>query len=486
MESAITIITAAVMSIGLAALSGYLLEKWTGAALFGFLATVASALCLVGALLGYNLGGKTGGWVGLLLGVVVAGVWWGLMLTRLTQTGRSGRLAAGLWFGLCGLYIFSYLAGGLIGLLTITAPAVIFFWIELYRLSGHLLPLRDKRNRVERRQAFRSLLTFTMGTNYPYYFVDEESRPAKWVDGNPFRRFLGGPGFVITGCDHAAYITDGVFVKGVSEPGLTFTEKYDLEPRIIDLRPQLRGFPVEALTKDGIPIKVVTFVPYRIDPGNQAIELGQPFPFRSSAAYQALASEVVERKADKKDHESGKKHRWDGGPHDGLVPLLATPIVQDVISRYNVDELCAAFEPNQDPRVEIAAEIRNRVKETLRPRGLEVIGGGIGNLIPQDESIIKRRIDTWRTKWVGQILIQLSESQAYRLNQIELARFRSEIEAIKRFGQIIRSSVRNDLNRTLILGLIDSLSDVVSDRDSQRRLPNKELEETLKRLRGEI
>jgi hypothetical protein len=258
-----------------------------------------------------------------------------------------------------------------------------------------------------------------------------------------------------------------------------------MEPRIVDLRPQLRAFPVEALTKDGIPIKVVTFVPYRIETGNQTVELGRGFPFRQSAVYQALASEVVERKPDKADRESGKKYEWNGGPEDGLVPLLATPIVQDVISRYNIDELCAPFDPEKDPRVEIAGEIRERIKETIRERGLEMIGGGISNLIPQDEKIIKRRIENWQTRWAGQILIQLSHSQAYRMNQLGLARAKSEIEVVRRFGQIIKSSVKDDLNRTLILGLIDSIREVVGEKEDQRRLPSKEIEETLKRLRGE-
>jgi hypothetical protein len=35
------------------------------------------------------------------------------------------------------------------------------------------------------------------------------------------------------------------------------------------------------------------------------------------------------------------------------------------------------------------------------------------------------------------------------------------------------------------LGLIDSIRDVVGDKEEKWRLPNKEIEETLKRLRGE-
>ncbi len=472
----VTELATAIAFVGMATLLGYLGAKWMGAIMLGGAAALASILCIAGTFLGYQLRGNPGAWIGLLAGIVLAGILLARILGNIIR-GRSGRFVAGLWFGFCALCIFGYLAGGWVGLLTITLPSVAIFWVGLFRISAYILPLRD---RSQQREAFRSLLTFTLGTNYPYYFA-KDGKPDKRVDGNPYLQFFAGPGIVYTDCDHAAYVTDGVNVKGVFEPGLTFTHLFDLPPKVVDLRPQLRAFPVEALTKDGIPIKVVIFIPFRIDSGGQLVELGRPFPFRKRAVYLAVAGELIERKPNKE--ESGKRHEWDGQ----LVPVIATRIVQDIISRYTVDELCAPLDPERDPRVEIATELRKRVKEALLPLGIEAIGGGISNLIPQDSAVMQRRLDSWRTEWQRRILRLMSEGEAERKRQIELARAEAETEIVVRLGRIVEESMRTGgvSQAALALRFVDCLGEIVSESEGQWPLPDG-VEETLKRLRGGI
>jgi regulator of protease activity HflC (stomatin/prohibitin superfamily) len=482
----IGMITFAAFTLIAIRLVGYFGQNSLAACIVFVLPFVGWLLSFVATILGLIIwGGADGAWIGLLVGIVPAGLLLGRAFSMITRQRQSGRFASGLWIGFWSLSMFSYWAGGWLGLLTIALPVIALFWVELYRISGLLLPLHDKGDREERTKAFRSLLTFTLGTNYPYYFVDENGQLVKRVDGNSNGQAFAGPGFVYTGCHHAVYVHDALFVKGVSGPGLTFTGMYDVEPRLIDLRPQLRTFPVEALTKDGIPIKVVTFIPYRIDSGNQAIEPGQSFPFREAAVYEVLASELVERKANKNDGTNGQTHKWDGGPEDGLVPLLVTPIVQDIIGQYTVDELCAPLDPERDPRGEITAEIIQRVKEDLRPRGLEVIGGGIGNLEPQEQEVTDRRLDNWRTKWAGRISTRLSESQAQRMKHLEMARVSAEVKMVKLFEKIISAAPHDNLRQAIAFGLIDAMGHIVDNGHEQYPLPNKEIEETLKRLRGE-
>jgi regulator of protease activity HflC (stomatin/prohibitin superfamily) len=234
------------------------------------------------------------------------------------------------------------------------------------------------------------------------------------------------------------------------------------------------------LTKDGIPIKVVTFIPYRVDPGEKTVQLGQSFPFRQKAVHTLLAKELIERKQDKR--ESGKRHEWEGGPEDGLIPLIGTPIMQDIISRYTVDELCACHDPERDPRVEIAAELKKKAQEALEPLGLKLIGGGISNLIPMNGDIIERRLENWRTKWEGQILKQMSEAQANRMYLTEQARAEVEIEIVELFRRVIRGSERIDT--ALALRFINTLGNIFAV-EGQWPLPNEELEQRLKQLRGE-
>jgi regulator of protease activity HflC (stomatin/prohibitin superfamily) len=452
-----------------------------GAIMLGMGAALASGICTAGVLLGYRWKENTGAWIGLVAGMILAGALGAWLLGKFIR-GRSRWFIAGLWFGYCTLGIAGYLAGGWIGLLTITLPAMVVFWIGLYRISAYALPLRDRHNRKEHIQAFKSILTFTMGTNYPYYFV-KDGKAEKRIDGNPYNQFFAGPGLVYTDCDYAAYVTDGVKVKGVFEPGLTFMGMFDLEPKILDLRTQLRPFHVEAVTKDGIPIRVLTFIPFRIrpHPRKEEVRPGGSFSFQRQAVYSLIASELIERK--RKKEVSGEKHEWDGQ----LIPLLTARILQDIISRYDVDELCAPFDPGRDPRIEIVEEMKKKLEGVLQPLGLDLVGGGISNLIPLDETVNHRRLDTWKTEWVRKILIYMGKGKAERTRQIEEARGQAEAEIVLKLGQVFEQSLlEGDISQTaLALRFIDCLGEIVSETETQWPLPG-EIEETLKCLRGEI
>ena len=351
------------------------------------------------------------------------------------------------------------------------------------------------------------------------------------MPGNSFLRFLAGPGILCLNCEHAAYISDGVFKNRELPPGLNFTDLFDQEPRVVDLRPQLRAFPVEALTKDGIPLKVTTFIPFRIDAGDQVVEPGGAFPFRPGAIHAVIRSELAARTADKQAKDSGKKHAWDGGPkEDGLIPMRGTRIMQDIINRYQVDELCndptnpqqdpqdeiaadfrneednlspmqgawirqdiinrrqvdelpnAPTDPERDPRGEIVAELRNRVDELLPPLGLVRAGGGISNLIPQSDIVVKRRLDSWRTRWEQEILRLIGHGKARATFSIQKGQAEAEAGAASILDQAIRDS--GVPMNALALRFIDALGEIVSE-SNQWPLP-AEVEAIWQRLCGEI
>jgi len=493
----LTLAGAVIMAIYL----GWLGEGWLGAAALGYATLIAAAVSGGGIAAGHYLGGGTGAWIGLLLlGVIIPGIFLYFVLGKFIIRGKSGRFVIWVWLGYFGLAVSGYLAGDWLGLLLITLPAVVLFWGGLYRISYYILPFQLKnqptkasrfakllglsqeyplRDKSQRSQAFRSLVTFTMGTNYPYYFVNKETNKLEdRVAGNPFLQFLGGPGFVYSDCEHAVYQSNGLSDNRVFEPGLHFTKTFDLEPRLIDLRPQLRAFRVEAMTKDGIPIKVVTFTPYRLASEQESPDLGQSFPVNEEAIHQVMAREFIQTGKDK-----GLKYTWDGGPIDGLVPLIGTRIVQDIISRYSIDELCAPFDPDHDPRVEIAEEMRNRVREAIRPYGLELVGGGISNLEPQDESIVQRRLESWQTEWESKILSLMTQGEAERERLKQTARAEAEAEIFARLSRVIQDS--NLTGVALASRFIDSLGEIVSEAETQWPLPPK-VRETWKQLRGEL
>jgi hypothetical protein len=426
--------------------------------------------------LGLRYGGGIGGWLGLTAGILLTAALAWRVADRMLR-GQSGRFTAGMWLAYCALCVFGYLAGGWLGLLTITLPSLILFWIGLYRLSAYTLPLEDRRK--QRGQAFRSLLTYTMGTNYPYYVL-RHGKLEERVPGNAFLHFFAGPGIVIAHCDQAGYRSTGVNVLGIAEPGVTFTGKFELPPKVVDLRPQLCAFYVDALTKDGIPIRVLAFAPFSIQRGKQEPELGKPFPFRRRAIYEAVAREPVERG---KTEEDTHEHQW----NVDLVPMKGRRIVQDIISQYRVDELCAADDLARDPRIEIISQYEAELVKAMLPYGIEIMGGGLSNLEPTDDTILERRIENWRTEWVREMLVDLAKGDAERVRQIENARAEAEEHVVLKLAGVVEECMADEdsTEAALALRFIDCLGEMVSETENQWP-PPKALESTLDQLRGKL
>ena len=476
-ESAITIeVAVAAVLIAASAGVGYRSQKGMGAAMLGAGAFLASLLCIAGTWLGLEIGDELGGWVGLAAGILLAGFLAWKAGNKIVR-GKSGRFAAGLWFGFCALCIWGVLAAGWLGLLALTLPTILIFWIGLYRISAYILPLEDKSK--QRPVAFRSLLTFTMGTNYPYY-VARNGEIEERVPGNAYNQFFAGPGIVRVDCDQAVYISDGIKVKGLGKPGLVFTRMFDLPPRVLDLRPHLRSFEVNALTRDGIPVRVVTFIPFRIQRHGQEPKPGGSFPFDAQAAFDVIAKEPVHGTAGQDEKE---RLDW----RNDLIVTVATRIMQDILSKYGVDELCATDEPHRNPRLEIRQAMVDRVKEEMAGYGIEVVGGGISNLLPQTPSVMQRRLENWMTAWEQGVLMELSHGEIERVRQIEMARARAEADVILRLAQTLDEGLASGTasHTALALRFVDCLGEMATATENQWA-PPPALAESLERLRGRL
>jgi hypothetical protein len=466
------------------ALFGFFLQGGCGVVLLGSGAAIASGLCIAGAVLA--------GWIGLVLAVALVALLTFLVGRKLG--GLRGAWFLGLmWLGLCASCAIGYWIGGGVGLLAIPLPAIILFWITLYVFSGFVLPLDDS---TPRHLAFRSLLTFALGTNFPYHVMNDRTLEER-AKGSPYKAFFGGPGIVITGCDHVAVITDGTRVQVPKKPGLAFTHRFEVIQRTIDLRPQLRSFHVEARTLDGIPIRVLAFVPFRIHWGGQKPALGSSFPFQRRAILQAVTSEIVEQQQD-------RKHDW-----DELVEIHANRILRDIVCEYRFDDLCLAMGPHApgagdmatryadderpfphspalDPRYRIRDEMVARLKTELRPCGVEVIGGGISNLLPKDDKLIKQRIANWRAKWQNRIKRVEADRDARRVAVIEPSRVGINQTLMLTLAKMLSESVaqEEDISDELIAATFIASLERMADNTSVRDLLPKDFRSKMVFLRS--
>ncbi|MEA3340891.1 MAG: SPFH domain-containing protein, partial [Chloroflexota bacterium] len=427
---------------------------------------------------------------------------------------------------------------GWVGVLLVTLPTILAFGLGLFVVSGFLLPFpkpnierrnlpkpptegivipefkyelydfwalisypENKKARQQwfeqQRKALRSLISYTLGTNYAYYVVVDEKFNRRtegdrtWLTaeekliersgGDVFREFMAGPGIILTGCDHAVAISTGTTFKGVRGPGVIFTGMSERPAQVIDLRVQLRAFPVEARTKDGIDINVFTFTPFQIGTGKEIPTLGKGFPYRASDVFKAIhAQQVVHYKNPSQMPEDLQKHTW----YD-LPRVAGKRIMHEIISRYTFDELYAPFElyadTNQDPRSRIGTELKEELERVLPEWGIQRIGSGISNLMPADERVLDQRIEAWQADWARRITLRQAAGQSRRLHLVEQARAQAQIDIILSISEQMEQ-LRGAGADAIARHFIEVLEDLI-EKSTLGRLPSQGTNNVIQRAR---
>ena len=468
----IALFGSSIVTVALAAAFGYWMNEKMGAAFMFGLSGAASAICIVGA----RLGGK----VGLMMAIVVVAVLAYGLGDRFSRQ-RGAWTVSLAWVGWCAVCVLGYQAAHLAGFVLIALPAVALFWIGAYWLAPKLLPLRDKAPRSDWLKSLRALLTYTLGTNYPYYTV-ENRKATPQVKGNPFQHLFAGPGIIITSCDHTALVTNNFTITQILDPGLTFTGRYENINEVIDLRAQLRAFTVEAITKDGIRIKVLTFVPFRIYAGDWP-RSGTGYPFRKSAAFQAVQARLIEPLRKQKDGttvEDRQTHAW-----DETVDIVATQIVRRIVSEYTFDDLCAPYQPQREPRKEIIQRLRQDLKNELGAVGIEPLGGGISNLLPADNQLLQHRIGNWQAEWERRITAEIGKGEADYIHIVESARAQAQADMIRTISEGFERAGPSEqiTSEVIALRFVEALEKMIQSPEVQQALPpaSAETVEAMKR-----
>lgn len=361
-------------------------------------------------------------------------------------------------------------------------------FIDLFRYSQNKEARREWIER--RRNVLRCLVTYTLGTNYPYWVVvDEkiterteeerawltaEDRIVKRVDGDLFGGFLCGPGIVLTGCDHAAVIHSSIRHKGARGPGVIFTGYGEGPQQALDLRVQLRAFPVQAWTKDGIAVKVVTFVPFQIGTGRRVPTLGEGFPYRVSEAFKAFRSQLMEHK----DLSQAPGNMDEVGWYD-LPQMAARRILERIIARYNFTQIYTPYGVPSgfevDIRKQIVQQLAEELDRVLPDFGIQRIGCGISNIMPVDEErVIDQHIDTWKANWVRKIMRKQAIGQSARLRIVEQARAQAQVEIIMEIGDRIQQ-LRGVGIEELAIRLIEILEGQIRSAAVRQFLPEDAL-----------
>jgi len=472
------------LAIVAAAALGYLSDKGFGAFSLALRSLIATLICLGGYIGFARIGyfsfatpsiSRARGWAaaGLVIAIIIVGglgAHFGRNLGGSEPGKKRGTVfVVGLWVGFCFASWIGHKAGSWVGLLTIALPAMTIFWLALYYLVHFILPL-DEDQAVS--TALRCLLTFSAGTNYPYYAIENREK-VECVPGNQTGMFFSGPGIVLTGPDHVVALSNNLKFTGVRGPGVVFTKQWEVIQEPIDLRPQQRAYDVEAIAKDGIRVKVRAFGMFQLDAGRRQPELGRPFPFRAEAVFKAFRTQVVDiRRGTHAGEviEERKQCRW-----DELYEIIGTHVVQDIIARYEFDKLCEPLELDKDPRKDIIKEYQEEMRERLPEYGIRALGGGLSDLLPADrDPVLERRIMNWQAQWQRKVLKQLGAAEAEAERLIGQARAQVQADMIQYISEALAAVATDDresLVNTVSLRFIQSLNQMIAQPHVKDHLP---------------
>ena len=289
-------------------------------------------------------------------------------------------------------------------------------------------------------------LTFNMIGKKPSARAEEgEYNPG---DDNEAIDKVGGPGSLLVGRNMIALLECSGRFSRIVGPGHYHLFPFERVRAVIDARQMRRSKTENAPTKDGIEVKIETWLSFRIVSPMDDEMLPEPQPRESVSrlirAWLGLkvppgpppveipaSPEAVRRTV----------YEWyvypDGTPWDKTVSSR----LSDEIPRRMLDDLWAIDDPSRKPRREIVEELTAKQRESLRKRGIDLIEINI------DPIIVPPEVDALRRKWW----------QAYWKKDNRLTEADGDAEALT-----IREEARIDAQERMIRTLARSLQDLGS------------------------
>lgn len=341
--------------------------------------------------------------------------------------------------------LIGWLYGKWLGIFFISLPIYGIGLLFIYNLAQVVLPSNNPEDRRESIQKFRMLLFYVLGMQYPYWAVKGRAthEVEKRIDGDFFVSWAK-PGAIWTYSHQVVGVSAGIYFDNIEGPGIVFTDTYQRPIAVVDLRTQLRTAEVEAVTRDGVPIRAVVFASFALDRENwpkknwrsedlrrlsedvkanphlaQGLEIDRPigsYPYSTGRVRAALSMTSI---------HSSYEERGDKIIHwDEWVVAQIKNAARRVISQRTLNELWHPQQnrPGWGALDEMANEIRTIVEPQLRRAGIVLFGGRIVNyVLSADSQIAKQQIESWKTIWTQKIKALEAEAQAIYQEQIEKA-----------------------------------------------------------------
>jgi len=276
-----------------------------------------------------------------------------------------------------------------------------------------LVPLDDAQE-YRWLMALKILVGFYTAFPKPAWVV-EDGKAETRIKGNQFFGF--GPGWLMTEPENVVVLQGGTDIKRVVGPGVVLTEFAESPYQVVDLRNQIRVIKVDAVTRDGIEVKLPISSLFRINRGYKTLDLDsvsrhEPWPYRNQRdVFQTVFAEEVDP-AGKTPLEAHQARSWDE------IPLkVAMRQLKQIVPLFSLDQLYQMDpDANTLTRLVIGKTVRETVEETVAPLGFEILGGAVGNkIVPKSDEVAKQQVEVWKARWIDKVLEWQAEVQVKRL-----------------------------------------------------------------------
>jgi hypothetical protein len=356
------------------------------------------------------------------------------------------------------------------------------------------------------RTALAMVLGYFSGCPRPMWLV-EDGKIRTRIKGNAF---LGiGPGLVVTEPENAVVLKSGAKLTRVAGPGAVLTEKGEIPLRVVDLRNQMQVRQVDAITRDGIEVRMPVACAFRIARGPEDVKLQVRWPYRRQQdIFRVLFSEEVDRSG-RSPVDAYMAHPW-----EDLPVQIAAHKLEQIISFYSLDQLYAGVTEPEAAQMadhpqhalltthrrvekalglpasdELAADLSRHtigqlvvraVRQAVAPRGIEILGGGVGMApAPINHGVTEQRVEAWKSRFITKVMDWQASIERQRFEALgkirQQAREKMLADLIQEMSQHLEAQGPALQRDFVAYHLLDSLIRIARSPDVQKMLPESAL-----------
>ncbi|HZY45627.1 MAG TPA: hypothetical protein VFF70_12855 [Anaerolineae bacterium] len=246
-----------------------------------------------------------------------------------------------------------------------------------------------------------------------------------------------------TGISHV--VGPGSAEEGKSESGVIFTYYREQVDSIIDLRPQIRSHEMEAMTRDGIPVKVrvTAFFTLKGTKAKRSIDMAQstahPFTWRQASVRQSFHNKRIANVEGKP--EQMRQTQW-----SDRVLEIAVPQLRQLIAQSTLDYLTAPLLAERHPRFEIKKQLIPIVQRELdsqddfkRGSGIQINNIAVSIMWPPPQ-VVEQRIEAWKKEWHKKETEVMGRAEAQAMITKEQARANAQGELTARINDTLQNA----------------------------------------------